>query len=63
MTPVKPRATHLVATRTDRPEHTPEAEPVVVETTADVVRLVLDGGEVIDFDAVELRAAIGARAA
>ena len=46
--------TALVATRASRPEHTPEAEPVVVEADGDTVRLELDDGEVIDFDRTEL---------
>lgn len=54
------RTTPLMVTRTDRPEHQPEAEPVVVETTGDVVRLVLDDDTVIDFDRAELSAAIAA---
>lgn len=57
---MEPRTTPLIATRADRPEHTPEAEPVVVETTDDVVRLVLDDDTIIDFDRAELSAAIAA---
>lgn len=55
--------THLMATRAGRAEHTPEAEPVIVETTGDVVRLVLDDGDVIELDRVELRAATEVEAA
>jgi hypothetical protein len=40
-----------------------EAEPVVVETDADTVRLELDDGECIDFDRRELLAAVGSEAA
>jgi hypothetical protein len=50
--------TALVATRASRPEHIPEAEPVVVETDADIVRLELDDGECIDFDRRELLAGL-----
>jgi hypothetical protein len=50
--------TALVATRATRAEHVPEAEPVVVETDADVVRLELDDGQWIDFDRRELLAAL-----
>jgi hypothetical protein len=49
--------TALVVTRANRPEQPPEAEPVVVETDADIVRLQLDDGEWIDFDRCELLAA------
>lgn len=55
--------THLMATRAGRAEHTPEAEPVIVETTGDVIRLVLDDGDVIEFDRGELLAATEAEAA
>lgn len=55
--------TALVATRADRPEHTPEAEPVLVETTSDGVRVVLDDGITVEFDRAELAAAIRAEAA
>jgi hypothetical protein len=49
--------TALVATRgTD--DSTVEAEPVVVETTGSVVRLVLDDGEFVEFDRRELATAI-----
>jgi sulfur carrier protein ThiS len=50
--------TALIATRAIRNEQVVEAEPVVVETDADVVRLELDDGECIDFDRVELLAAL-----
>lgn len=52
-----PRCTALTATRVSHPDDEPEAEPVVVEATEDVVRLVLDDGETIDFDRRELIAA------
>jgi hypothetical protein len=55
--------TALVATRASRREQIPEAEPVVVETDPDVVRLELDDGECIHFDRRELLAALGSEAA
>lgn len=54
--------TALVATRAARSEHTPEAEPVIVEANGNIVRLELDDGEVIDFDRRELLAAVQAAA-
>lgn len=52
--------TPLMATRAGRPEHTPEAEPVVVDTDdAGVVRLQLDDGDEITLDRRELLAALG----
>lgn len=50
--------TALIATRAIHRERVVDAEPVVVETDADVVRLELDDGEWIDFDRVELLAAL-----
>ncbi len=51
--------TYLMATRAGRPEHTPEAEPVIVDTdTPNVVVLRLDDGDEITLDSSELRAAI-----
>jgi hypothetical protein len=55
--------TALVVTRASRPERIAEAEPVVVETDADIVRLELDDGECIDFDRRELLAALRSEAA
>jgi len=56
--------TYLMATRAGRPEHTPEAEPVLVDTrTPGVVVLRLDDGEEITLDSVELLAAIHEEAA
>lgn len=46
--------TLLMAVRSGLPEHTPEAEPVTVETTDTTVVLVLDDGERIAFDKAEL---------
>ncbi len=54
--------TPLMALRAGRPEHTPESEPVLVDTQGDVVRLLLDDGEVIDFDRTELLNALKAAA-
>lgn len=50
--------THLMALRAHRREHTPEAEPVIVDTQAEVVVLRLDDGEEITMDRCELRAAL-----
>lgn len=50
--------TPLMVTRAGRPEHTPEAEPVIVDTDSpDVIVLRLDDGETIEFDRLELVAA------
>jgi hypothetical protein len=49
----------VMATRAGRPEHTPEAEPVVIDTDdPKVVKLTLDDGETIEMDRTELEAAI-----
>lgn len=51
--------TSLMATRAGRPEHTPEAEPVLVDTsTPGLVLLTLDDGEEITFDRSELLSAL-----
>lgn len=50
--------TAVIAIRAAGPERTSEAEPVVVETDASVVRLELDEGECIDFDRCELLVAL-----
>lgn len=55
--------TPLMAVRSGRTVRVPEAEPVLVETSGDVVRLALDDGEVIDFDRAELLAALDDEAA
>lgn len=55
--------TVIVALRAGRPEHTPEAEAVMVEHAGDHVVLILDDGERLEFDAVELRTAIAGRGA
>lgn len=48
----------LMATRRGLPEHTGEAEPVLVYRDQGSVVLVLDDGEQIELDALELAAAI-----
>lgn len=48
----------IMATRAGRPEHTPEAEPVLVAQTSSEVILVLDDGEELRFDQAELRQAM-----
>jgi hypothetical protein len=50
----------LMATRAGRPEHAPEAEPVLVAQTSAEVILVLDDGEELRFDQAELRRALDA---
>ncbi len=55
-----PRTTPLMLTRASHPLHSPEAEPVIVEVDGDAVRLVLDDGETLDFDRLELAAAVAA---
>jgi len=56
--------TPLMVTRAGRAEHTPEAEPVIVDTdTPNVIVLRLDDGETIVFDRRELVAATQAEAA
>lgn len=51
--------TSLMALRAGRPKHTPEAEPVLVDTdTPGIVRLVLDDGDVVEMDATELLLAV-----
>ena len=48
----------LMAHRAGRPEHHPEAEPVLIDQAEGTVRLLLDDGETIEFDAIELRRAV-----
>lgn len=55
--------TLLSATRVATPDDIPEAEPVRVETRGDAVLLVLDDGEVLEFNRRELHAATAATAA
>jgi hypothetical protein len=51
----------LMATRRGLPEHTGEAEPVLVYRDQGNVVLVLDDGEQLELDALELAAAIKPR--
>lgn len=50
--------TFLMATRAGRPEHTPEAEPVIVAVQGESAVLVLDDGERLEFSLQELRSAL-----
>ena len=54
-----PKVTPLMVTRSHE-KLGPEAEPVLVETTADDVLLTLDDGEVLTFSREELAAAVAA---
>lgn len=51
--------TMLMALRAGRPEHTAEAEPVIVACHDERVALELDDGETLDLDRIELLAALG----
>jgi hypothetical protein len=51
--------TLICALRAGRQEHTPEAEPVLIETVGEAVVFVLDCGERLEFDRVELLSALG----
>jgi hypothetical protein len=51
--------TLITALRAGRPEHTPEAEMVLVAVDGATVTLTLDDGETLVFDAAELAAAQG----
>lgn len=48
----------ITCDRAGRREHSPEAEPVLVAVDGDAVTLTLDDGEMLEFDASELRAAL-----
>lgn len=51
--------TPLMALRAGRAEHTPESEPVLVDTdTPGVILLALDDGDVLELNAAELVAAV-----
>lgn len=50
--------TMVVANRGHDTAHV-EAEPVLVQRDGEVVRLVLDDGDTLEFDATELRSALG----
>lgn len=52
----------LMATRAGRPEHTPEAEPVLIELQGNAVTITLDDGEALTLDAAELLAAVAGSA-
>lgn len=54
-----PDPTLICALRAGRPEHPPESEPVLIETVGEAVVLVLDDGERLEFDRVELLSALG----
>lgn len=50
----------LMALRAGRDDQlATEAEPVVVEQAGEIVRLILDDGETVEFDRTELLAACG----
>ena len=51
----------LMATRRGLPEHSGDAEPVMVDRHGDRVILTLDDGEQIVFDALELSSAVKPR--
>ena len=51
--------TLICALRAGRPEHTPESEPVLIETVGAAVVFALDDGERLEFDRVELLSALG----
>ena len=44
----------ITALRAGRPEHTPEAEPVLMAVHGSTVTLTLDDGETLSFDLGEL---------
>jgi hypothetical protein len=48
----------VMASRAGRAEHTPEAEPVLVERVGDEYVLTLDDGETLGLDRRELRATL-----
>lgn len=53
--------TLLMATRRGLPEHSGDAEPVMVDRHGDSVILTLDDGEQLVFDALELSSAVKPR--
>lgn len=53
--------TLLMATRRGLPEHSGEAEPVMVDRYGSSIILTLDDGEQLVFDALELAAAVKPR--
>lgn len=54
-------STLLMATRRGLPEHSGDAEPVMVDRHGSSIILTLDDGEQLVFDAVELSSAIRPR--
>lgn len=51
----------LMATRRGLPEHSGDAEPVMVDRHGDSIILTLDDGEQLVFDALELSSAVKPR--
>lgn len=51
----------ITALRAGRPEHTPEAEPVLISVAGEAVTLTLDDGCTLTFDRMELRRATAYR--
>jgi hypothetical protein len=58
-----PRTSLVIVNRSGSPEHTPEAEGLVVETDGERAVLRLDDGEEIECDRGELIAALESKAA
>lgn len=54
-------STLLMATRRGLPEHSGDAEPVMVDRHGDSIILTLDDGEQLVFDALELSSAVKPR--
>lgn len=57
------RTSLVIVNRSGRPEHTPEAESLLVETEGERVVLRLDDGEELECDRGELLAALEQQAA
>jgi hypothetical protein len=55
------QVTLLMATRRGLPEHSGDAEPVMVDRHGDSIILTLDDGEQLVFDALELSSAVKPR--
>lgn len=53
--------TLLMATRRGLPEHSGDAEPVMIDRHGDSIILTLDDGEQLVFDALELSSAVKPR--
>lgn len=58
---VEANTTLLMATRRGLPEHSGDAEPVMVDRHGDSIILTLDDGEQLVFDALELSSAVKPR--